>query len=60
MSKEQFPMPEPRPAVRNGEAFLEFVHDGQVVGQFNFSKVLKSWWNTFQSQQDKGHLELIP
>ena len=51
MSKERFPMPEPRAALVDGDAVLEFTQpDGEVVGQFNFSKVLRSWFGKSQSQ----------
>ena len=59
MSQEQFPMPEPRPAVRNGDAVLEFTHQGEVIGQFNFSKVLRSWWNSFKASQEQKQLEAV-
>lgn len=50
MSKEQFKMPEPKAVLRNGDALLEMHHDGEVVGEFNFSKVLRKWWNTANSK----------
>jgi hypothetical protein len=57
MSKEQYPMPEPRAAVRNGDALVEFTHGGEVVGEFNFSKVLRGWWGSFKADQAKKQLE---
>lgn len=56
MSKEQYPMPEPRAAVRNGDALVEFTHGGEVVGEFNFSKVLRGWWTSFKADQAKKQL----
>jgi hypothetical protein len=46
MSKDQFKMPEPKAVLRNGDALLEMHHEGEVVGEFNFSKVLRKWWKT--------------
>jgi len=52
-------MPEPRAAVRDGDALLEFTHEGEVVGEFNFSKVLRSWWGSFKADQEKKSLEVV-
>ena len=60
MSKEMFPMPEPRPAVRNGEALVEFVQDGEVVGEFNFSRVLKGWWSRLQGTRNEDKRIEVP
>lgn len=60
MSKELYAMPEPRAAVRDGDALLEFTHEGEVVGEFNFSKVLRSWWGSFKATQAKKQLEVVP
>jgi hypothetical protein len=45
MSNEQFKMPEPKAVIREGDALLEMHHDGEVVGSFNFSKMLRGWLN---------------
>jgi hypothetical protein len=59
MSKDLFQMPEPRPAVRNGDAVVEFTHNGEVVGEFNFSKVIRSWWSALKNQRQEKALEVV-
>ncbi len=59
MSKQQFAMPEPRPAVRDGEAVVEFTHNGEVVGEFNISKVIKNWWSEFKDRREQKGLEVV-
>lgn len=59
MSKDEFTLPEPKPVIRNGESLLQLTHGGEVVGEINFSKILKNWWGELTGQSKK-HLELIP
>ena len=59
MSREQFPMPEPRAAIRGGDAVLEFTQQGEVVGQFNFSKVIRSWITSINEPKDGRALEVV-
>lgn len=51
MSKERFPMPEPRPAIVDGDAVLQFTQpNGEVVGGFNFSKLFRNWFGENEEQ----------
>lgn len=46
------PLPSPRPALRkNGDAVVELVQDGQVVGELNFTKILTNWWTILSGGQ---------
>jgi hypothetical protein len=43
--EQKLPLPSPRPALReNGDAVVELVQDGQVVGELNFTKIITNWW----------------
>jgi len=56
--QDQYPMPEPRAVIRDGDALLELHMSGAVVGSLNFSQVLRSWWRSGGAQERKG-LEVI-
>jgi len=58
MKKEIFTMPEPRANVRDGEAVVEFVQSGEVVGEFNVSKVVKNWFDAFK-RSHKQSLKVV-
>ena len=52
-------MPEPKPVLRDGDALLEFHHEGEVVGEFNFSKIVRSWWKTATGAAEATSLEVV-
>lgn len=51
-------MPEPKAIIRDGDALVEFHLGGSVVGEFNFSKVLRTWWKAVIGPVEKG-LEVV-
>jgi hypothetical protein len=61
MSKQEdlFPMPEPRATVRDGDALVEFTHGGEVVGSFNFSKVIRNWWTALKHPGKERSIEVV-
>lgn len=56
--EELFRMPEPRAVVRNGDSLVEFTHEGQVVGHFNFSKVIRNWYSALRGTSNTKALEV--
>ena len=56
---DMFPMPEPKVAVRNGDALLEFHQGTERVGQLNISKIFRSWWASVKASENKG-LKVVP
>jgi len=54
MKKPLFQFPEPRAAVREGEAFLQFTSKGEVIGEINFSRIMKQCWENIKKPREEG------
>jgi len=58
----RFQLPVVQPAVRDGQAVVEFVHNGEVVGEINFTKIVANWFDAlgFIKKPRSQHLTLVP
>lgn len=56
---EKFPLPEPRVAVRDGDALVEFHQGNEIVGQINISKILRPWLAAVKASKNEG-LKVVP
>jgi hypothetical protein len=44
MNTPKLNLPIVAPAIRDGEAVVEIRHDGALIGEINFSKVFRRWF----------------
>jgi hypothetical protein len=56
----RFEFPVAQPVVRNGQAVVELVHNGEVVGEINFTKIMANWFDTLGVIKRQRRLTVVP